>query len=168
MENGVQFRIGHSPIAAGTHLCHFGKRKTRLETAAHSIAVGIRAREVCLLICDDSLAKTIFILLGVIGIDVHENVRKGSLIHLHGEENGTELLGSTVTNLEKRCPAGARIIGCPCWHSKGWPDPVDLLAFEMLLEQITKKYRALCTVYLRPLRSSACRSACPASDSDQG
>lgn len=143
MENGVQFRIGHSPITPGTHLCHFGNGRSRLETAAHSIATGIRAREVCLLICDDSLAKTIFIRLGAIGIDVHESVRKGALIHLHGEANGTELLGSIVMNLEKRCLAGARIVGCPGWHAKGWPDPPDLLAFEMLLDQVAHKYRAL-------------------------
>jgi hypothetical protein len=125
------------------HICHFGARNSGIRTAADVLAAGIEDGEHCLLIGDQQSARSVLQLLNSRRIKAASGKKQGALIRLTGQSNGIALLGSIISHLDNNAEQGVRLVGCPAWDRKGWPELHDLLAFESLMNDIATRYRAL-------------------------
>jgi hypothetical protein len=138
------FRTGfgeHKTLSG--HICHFGERNSGIRTAADALAVGIADGERCLLVGDQQFARSVLRQLDSRTIDASNGTDKGVVIHLTGQDNGIALLGSIMYHIETRSHNGVRVVDCPAWGRKGWPRLNDLLAFECVMDEIARRYRAL-------------------------
>jgi hypothetical protein len=108
-----------------------------------ALAVGIADGERCLLVGDQQFARSVLRQLDSRTMDASNGTDKGVVIHLTGQDNGIALLGSIMCHIETRSHNGVRIVDCPAWGRKGWSKLNDLLAFECVMDEITRRYRAL-------------------------
>jgi MEDS: MEthanogen/methylotroph, DcmR Sensory domain len=125
------------------HICHFGGQNSGIRTAVDALAVGIEDGEHCLLIGNQQFTRSVLQQLTSRRLKVASRKKQGALIHLTGQSNGIALLGSIISHIDHHAQNGVRVVGCPAWDRKGWPELHDLLAFESLMNDIATSYRAL-------------------------
>ncbi len=149
-EKGTKRRSGEIPlglrdeqVALGDHIAYFWESERQFEEAVGFLLVGIRNGDHVVVFGHDDANKKVVDLLRKRAIDTDHLQASERLTVVTGGPSGEKMLGDIGETFGRAVGAGCgciRLLGNIGWSKPGWPDDLDILAFEAKVTGAAKQF----------------------------
>lgn len=142
-EGDIELGLRGERVRLGDHIAYFWERDHQFDEAVNFLIVGIRQGDHTVVFGhDDANARVLGILEGN-GIDTDHLQSSNRLSVIGGGPSGAHMLGSIGDKFQEAVTSGSkciRLLGNIGWAKPGWPDDLDILAFEAKVTGAAKQF----------------------------
>jgi hypothetical protein len=130
-------------VKLGDHIAYFWENDRQFEEAVEFLLVGIRKNDHAVVFGHDEANKKVVELLRAKGLDTDHLQTSGRLTVVTGGPSGDQMLGNIGETFQTAVDHGSgciRLLGNIGWSKPGWPDDLDILAFEAKVTGAAKQF----------------------------
>lgn len=130
-------------IKLGDHIAYFWENDREFEEAVGFLLVGIRSGDHAVVFGHDEANKKVVDLLRKNGLDTDHLQSSDRLTVITGGPSGDRMLGNIGETFQGAVDRGSgciRLLGNIGWSRPGWPDDLDILAFEAKVTGAAKQF----------------------------
>ncbi len=130
-------------VKLGDHIAYFWESERQFEEAVGFLLVGIRNGDHIVVFGHDDANKKVVTLLRSRGIDTDHLQTSERLTLITGGPSGDKMLGNIEETFQRAVERGCgciRLLGNIGWSKPGWPDDLDILAFEAKVTGAAKQF----------------------------
>ncbi|HEY8833826.1 MAG TPA: MEDS domain-containing protein [Gemmatimonadaceae bacterium] len=130
-------------VKLGDHIAYFWENDRQFEEAVGFLLVGIRKNDHAVVFGHDEANKKVVDLLRAKGIDTDHLQKTDRLTVVTGGPSGDRMLGNIGETFQAAVERGSsciRLLGNIGWSKPGWPDDLDILAFEAKVTGAAKQF----------------------------
>jgi hypothetical protein len=130
-------------VALGDHIAYFWESERQFEEAVGFLLVGIRAGDHVVVFGHDDANKKVVDVLRKRGIDTDHLQTSERMTVITGGPTGEKMLGHIGATFQRSVDQGCdciRLLGNIGWSKPGWPDDLDILAFEAKVTGAAKQF----------------------------
>ncbi|GAC1412108.1 MAG: MEDS domain-containing protein [Gemmatimonadaceae bacterium] len=130
-------------VKLGDHIAYFWESERQFEEAVGFLLVGIRNGDHVVVFGHDDANKKVVALLRRRGIDTDHLQTSERLTLITGGPSGDKMLGNIGETFQRAVDRGCgciRLLGNIGWSKPGWPDDIDILAFEAKVTGAAKQF----------------------------
>ena len=130
-------------VTLGDHIAYFWESEKQFEEAVGFLLVGIRNGDHVVVFGHDEANKKVVDVLRKLGIDTDHLKNSERLTVITGGPTGEKMLGTIGDSFGRAVEAGCgciRMLGNIGWSKPGWPDDLDILAFEARVTGAAKQF----------------------------
>jgi hypothetical protein len=139
----IDLGLRDEKVKLGDHIAYFWENDRQFEEAVGFLLVGIRKGDHAVVFGHDDANKKVVDLLRRRGIDTDYLKTSDRLTVITGGPSGDRMLGhigETFQNAVERGSGCIRLLGNIGWSRAGWPDDLDILAFESKVTGAAKQF----------------------------
>ncbi len=139
----IQLGLRDERVTLGDHIAYFWESETQFEEAVGFLLVGIRNGDHVVVFGHDEANKKVVDVLRKLGIDTDHLKNSERLTVITGGPTGEKMLGTIGDSFGRAVEAGCgciRLLGNIGWSKPGWPDDLDILAFEARVTGAAKQF----------------------------
>lgn len=133
-------------VKLGDHIAYFWENDRQFEEAVGFLLVGIRKGDHAVVFGHDEANKKVVDLLRKRGLDTDHLQSSERLTVITGGPSGDRMLGNIGETFQGAVERGSgciRLLGNIGWSKPGWPDDLDILAFESKVTGAAKQFPCL-------------------------
>jgi hypothetical protein len=130
-------------INLGDHIAYFWESERQFEEAVGFLLVGIRNGDHIVVFGHDDANKKVVDVLRKRGIDTDHLQTSERMTVVTGGPSGDKMLGNIGETFARSVERGCgciRLLGNIGWSKPGWPDDLDILAFEAKVTGAAKQF----------------------------
>jgi hypothetical protein len=139
----IDLGLRDEKVKLGDHIAYFWENDLQFEEAVGFLLVGIRKGDHSVVFGHDEANKKVVDLLRRKGIDTDYLQGCDRLTVITGGPSGDRMLGhigETFQGAVERGSGCIRLLGNIGWSKPGWPDDLDILAFESKVTGAAKQF----------------------------
>jgi len=139
----IDLGLRDEKVTLGDHIAYFWENDRQFEEAVGFLLVGIRENDHAVVFGHDEANKRVIDLLRERGLDTDHLQSAGRLTVVTGGPSGDRMLGNIGETFQAAVERGAgciRLLGNIGWSKPGWPDDLDILAFEAKVTRAAKQF----------------------------
>ena len=139
----IDLGLRDEKVKLGDHIAYFWENDRQFEEAVGFLLVGIRKGDHAVVFGHDEANKKVVDLLRRRGIDTDHLQNSSRLTVITGGPSGDKMLGHIGETFQEAVDGGCsciRLLGNIGWSKPGWPDDLDILAFESKVTGAAKKF----------------------------
>ena len=139
----IQLGLRDERVTLGDHIAYFWESEKQFEEAVGFLLVGIRNGDHVVVFGHDEANKKVVDVLRKLGIDTDHLKNSERLTVITGGPTGEKMLRTIGDSFGRAVEAGCgciRMLGNIGWSKPGWPDDLDILAFEARVTGAAKQF----------------------------
>jgi hypothetical protein len=139
----IDLGLRDEKVQLGDHIAYFWENDRQFEEAVGFLLVGIRKGDHAVVFGHDEANKKVVDLLRRRGLDTDHLQATDRLTVITGGPSGDRMLGhigETFQGAVERGSGCIRLLGNIGWSKPGWPDDLDILAFESKVTGAAKQF----------------------------
>ena len=139
----IDLGLRDEKVKLGDHIAYFWENDRQFEEAVGFLLVGIRKGDHAVVFGHDEANKKVLDLLRMRGIDTDHLHASERLTVVTGGPSGDRMLGHIAETFQGAVERGSgciRLLGNIGWSKPGWPDDLDILAFEAKVTGAAKEF----------------------------
>lgn len=139
----IDLGLRDEKVKLGDHIAYFWENDRQFEEAVGFLLVGIRKGDHAVVFGHDEANKKVLDLLSMRGIDIDHLQTSERLTVVTGGPSGDRMLGHIAETFQGAVERGSgciRLLGNIGWSKPGWPDDLDILAFEAKVTGAAKQF----------------------------
>jgi len=139
----IDLGLRDEKVKLGDHIAYFWENDKQFEEAVAFLLVGIRKGDHAVVFGHDEANKKVVDLLRQKGINTDHLQTSERLTVITGGPSGEKMLGNISETFERAVERGSgciRLLGNIGWSKPGWPDDLDILAFEAKVTGAAKQF----------------------------
>ncbi len=139
----IDLGLRDEKVNLGDHIAYFWENERQFEEAVGFLLVGIRKGDHAVVFGHDEANKKVVDLLRQRGLDTDHLQSSERLTVVAGGPSGDRMLGhigETFQGAVERGSGCIRLLGNIGWSKPGWPDDLDILAFEAKVTGAAKQF----------------------------
>jgi hypothetical protein len=139
----IDLGLRDEKVTLGDHIAYFWENDGQFEEAVGFLLVGIRKGDHAVVFGHDEANKKVVDLLRGKGLDTDHLQSSGRLTVVTGGPSGDRMLGHIGETFQAAVESGSgciRLLGNIGWSKPGWPDDLDILAFESKVTGAAKQF----------------------------
>ena len=139
----IELGLRDEKVKLGDHIAYFWENDRQFEEAVGFLLVGIRKGDHAVVFGHDEANKKVLDLLSMRGIDIDHLQTSERLTVVTGGPSGDRMLGHIAETFQGAVERGSgciRLLGNIGWSKPGWPDDLDILAFEAKVTGAAKQF----------------------------
>jgi hypothetical protein len=139
----IDLGVRDEKVKLGDHIAYFWENDRQFEEAVGFLLVGIRKGDHAVVFGHDDANKKVVDLLGRRGLDTDHLQTSERLTVVTGGPSGDKMLGHIGETFQRAVEGGSgciRLLGNIGWAKPGWPDDLDILAFESKVTGAAKQF----------------------------
>ena len=139
----IDLGLRDEKVKLGDHIAYFWENDRQFEEAVGFLLVGIREGDHAVVFGHDEANKKVLDLLRMRGIDTDHLQTSERLTVVTGGPSGDRMLGHISETFQGAVERGSgciRLLGNIGWSKPGWPDDLDILAFEAKVTGAAKQF----------------------------
>jgi hypothetical protein len=139
----IDLGLRDEKVNLGDHIAYFWENDRQFEEAVGFLLVGIRKGDHAVVFGHDEANKKVVDLLRQRGLDTDHLQSSERLTVVTGGPSGDRMLehiGETFQGAVERGSGCIRLLGNIGWSKPGWPDDLDILAFESKVTGAAKQF----------------------------
>jgi hypothetical protein len=139
----IQLGLREERVKLGDHIAYFWESERQFEEAVGFLLVGIRNRDHIVVFGHDDANKRVVDVLRKEGIDTDHLQTSERMTVITGGPSGDKMLGNIGETFGRAVEQGCgciRLLGNIGWSKPGWPDDLDILAFEAKVTGAAKAF----------------------------
>jgi hypothetical protein len=129
----IELGVRDERVKLGDHIAYFWETDRQFEEAVGFLLAGIRKGEHAVVFGHDDANMKVMQILRARGVDTDQLQASEQLSVVTGGPTGDKMLGSIGDTFKRAVDGGSeciRLLGNIGWSKSGWPDDLDILAFE--------------------------------------
>lgn len=130
-------------VKLGDHIAYFWESERQFEEAVGFLLVGVRNRDHIVVFGHDDANRKVVEVLRKRGIDTDHLQTSDRMTVITGGPSGDKILGNIAESFGRAVERGCgciRLLGNIGWSKPGWPDDLDILAFEAKVTGVAKQF----------------------------
>lgn len=142
-EGDIELGIRGEKVRLGDHIAYFWEREGEFDEAVKFLVLGIRQGEHAVVFGHDEANEKVLGVLRRSGLDTKHLQETNRLSVIGGGPTGEQMLGSIGARFQQVVESGSRcirLLGNIGWAKPGWPDELDILAFEAKVTGAAKQF----------------------------
>ncbi len=142
-EGEIELGLRGEKVRLGDHIAYFWEREHEFEEAVKFLVLGIRQGEHAVVFGHDEANEKVLGILRRSGLDTRHLEATNRLSVIGGGPNGEQMLGGIGAKFQQAVESGSRcirLLGNIGWAKPGWPDELDILAFEAKVTGAAKQF----------------------------
>jgi len=142
-EGDIELGLRGERVRLGDHIAYFWEKDREFEEAVKFLILGIRQGEHAVVFGHDEANERVLGILRRNGLDTDHLQGANRLSVIGGGPSGEEMLGAIGDKFQKAVAGGScciRLLGNIGWSKPGWPDELDILAFEAKVTGAAKQF----------------------------
>jgi hypothetical protein len=139
----IDLGLRDEKVKLGDHIAYFWENDRQFEEAIGFLLVGIRKGDHAVVFGHDEANKKVLDLLDERGLDIDHLRATDRLTVITGGPSGDRMLGNIGETFQGAVERGSgciRLLGNIGWSKPGWPDDLDILAFESKVTGAAKQF----------------------------
>jgi hypothetical protein len=139
----IDLGLRDEKVKLGDHIAYFWENDRQFEEAVGFLLVGIRKGDHAVVFGHDEANKKVVDLLRQRGLDTEHLQSSERLTVVTGGPSGDRMLGHIGETFQAAVERGSgciRLLGNIGWSKPGWPDDLDILAFESKVTAAAKQF----------------------------
>jgi len=139
----IDLGLRDEQINLGDHIAYFWESERQFEEAVGFLLVGIRNGDHIVVFGHDDANKKVMDVLRKRGIDTDHLQTSERMTVVTGGPSGDKMLGNIGETFARSVERGCgciRLLGNIGWSKPGWPDDLDILAFEAKVTGAAKQF----------------------------
>lgn len=139
----IKLGLRDERVTLGDHIAYFWESEKQFEEAVGFLLVGIRNGDHVVVFGHDEANKKVVDVLRKLGIDTDHLMNSERLTVITGGPTGEKMLETIGDSFGRAVEAGCgciRLLGNIGWSKPGWPDDLDILAFEARVTGAAKQF----------------------------
>jgi hypothetical protein len=139
----IDLGLRDEKVTLGDHIAYFWENDGQFEEAVGFLLVGIRKGDHAVVFGHDEANNKVVDLLRGKGLDTDHLQSSGRLTVVTGGPSGDRMLGHIGETFQAAVESGSgciRLLGNIGWSKPGWPDDLDILAFESKVTGAAKQF----------------------------
>jgi hypothetical protein len=139
----IDLGLRDEKVKLGDHIAYFWENDRQFEEAIGFLLVGIRKGDHAVVFGHDEANKKVVDLLRMRGLDTDHLQSSERLTVVTGGPSGDRMLGHIGETFQAAVESGSgciRLLGNIGWSKPGWPDDLDILAFESKVTGAAKQF----------------------------
>jgi hypothetical protein len=139
----IDLGLRDEKVKLGDHIAYFWENDGQFEEAVGFLLVGIRRGDHAVVFGHDEANEKVVELLRKKGLDTDHLQTSNRLTVITGGPTGERMLGTIGSTFQEAVESGCeciRLLGNIGWSKPGWPDDLDILAFESKVTGAAKKF----------------------------
>jgi hypothetical protein len=139
----IDLGLRDEKVTLGDHIAYFWENDGQFEEAVGFLLVGIRKGDHAVVFGHDEANKKVVDLLRGKGLDTDHLQSSGRLTVVTGGPSGDRMLRHIGETFQAAVESGSgciRLLGNIGWSKPGWPDDLDILAFESKVTGAAKQF----------------------------
>jgi hypothetical protein len=139
----IDLGLRNEKVKLGDHIAYFWENDRQFEEAVGFLLVGIRKGDHAVVFGHDEANKKVVDLLRRRGLDPDHLLTSDRLTVVTGGPSGDRMLGNIGETFQGAVERGSRcirLLGNIGWSKPGWPDDLDILAFEAKVTAAAKQF----------------------------
>lgn len=142
-EGEIELGLRGERVRLGDHIAYFWEKDSEFEEAVKFLILGLRQNEHAVVFGHDEANEKVLLILRRSGIDTDHMQATNRLSVIGGGPSGEKMLGSIGAKFQQAVAAGSRcirLLGNIGWAKPGWPEELDILAFEAKVTGAAKQF----------------------------
>jgi len=142
-EGDIELGLRGERVRLGDHIAYFWEKEHEFEEAVKFLVLGIRQGEHAVVFGHEEANEKVLGLLRRSGLDTAHLQAANRLSVIGGGPSGDEMLGGIGAKFQQAVESGSRcirLLGNIGWSKPGWPDDLDILAFEAKVTRAAKQF----------------------------
>ena len=142
-EGDIDLGLRGERVRLGDHIAYFWEKEREFEEAVKFLILGIRQGEHAVVFGHDEANEKVLGILRRSGLDTDHLQKANRLSVIGGGPTGEQMLGGIEEKFQKAVESGSsciRLLGNIGWSKPGWPDELDILAFEAKVTGAAKQF----------------------------
>ena len=142
-EGTVELGLRGERVKLGDHIAYFWEKEREFDEAVKFLILGIRQGEHAVVFGHDEANQKVLGILRRNGLDTDHLQTANRLSVIGGGPSGERMLGGIGEKFQQAVAGGAaciRLLGNIGWSKPGWPDDLDILAFEAKVTGAAKQF----------------------------
>jgi hypothetical protein len=142
-EGDIELGLRGERVRLGDHIAYFWEKEHEFEEAVKFLTLGIRQGEHAVVFGHDDANDKVLGVLRRNGLDTDHLQSVNRLSVIGGGPSGEQMLGSIGEKFQKAVESGSgciRLLGNIGWSRPGWPDDLDIFAFEAKVTAAAKQF----------------------------
>lgn len=142
-EGTIELGLRGERVKLGDHIAYFWEKDREFEEAVKFLILGIRQGEHAVVFGHDEANQRVLGILRLNGLDTDHLQKTNRLSVIGGGPSGEIMLGGIGETFQQAVDAGAgciRLLGNIGWSKPGWPNDLDILAFEAKVTGAAKQF----------------------------
>jgi hypothetical protein len=142
-EGNIELGLRGERVRLGDHIAYFWEADQQFDEAVNFLIVGIRQGDHTVVFGHDEANARVLRILGRSGIDTDHLQSSNRLSVIGGGPSGEQMLGGIGQKFAEAVKGGSRcirLLGNIGWSKPGWPDDLDILAFEAKVTSAAKQF----------------------------
>jgi hypothetical protein len=139
----IDLGLRDEKVTLGDHIAYFWENDGQFEEAVGFLLVGIRKGDHAVVFGHDEANNKVVDLLRGKGLDTDHLQSSGRLTVVTGGPSGDRMLRHIGETFQAAVESGSgciRLLGNIGWSKPGWPDDLDILAFESKVTGAAKQF----------------------------
>ena len=139
----IDLGLRDEKVKLGDHIAYFWENDRQFEEAIGFLLVGIRKGDHAVVFGHDEANRKVIDLLRMRGLDTDHLQSSERLTVVAGGPSGDRMLGHIGETFQSAVQRGSgciRLLGNIGWSKPGWPDDLDILAFEAKVTGAAKQF----------------------------
>jgi hypothetical protein len=139
----IDLGVRDEKVKLGDHIAYFWENDRQFEEAVGFLLVGIRKGDHAVVFGHDDANNKVVDLLRRRGLDTDHLQASERLTVVTGGPSGDKMLGHIGETFQRAVEGGSgciRLLGNIGWAKPGWPDDLDILAFESKVTGAAKQF----------------------------
>ena len=132
-EGEIELGLRGERVRLGDHIAYFWEKDSEFEEAVKFLILGLRQNEHAVVFGHDEANEKVLQTLRRNGIDTDHMQAANRLSVIGGGPSGEKMLGGIGAKFQQAAASGSRcirLLGNIGWAKPGWPEDLDILAFE--------------------------------------
>jgi hypothetical protein len=142
-EGDIELGLRGERVRLGDHIAYFWEKEQEFEEAVKFLILGIRQGEHAVVFGHDDANEKVLGILRRSGLDIAHLQASNRLSVIGGGPSGDKMLGGIGEKFQQAVKGGSsciRLLGNIGWSKPGWPDELDILAFEAKVTGAAKQF----------------------------
>lgn len=142
-EGDIELGLRGERVRLGDHIAYFWERDQQFDEALNFLIVGIRQGDHSVVFGHDDANARVLAGLQRSGINTDHLQASNRLSVIGGGPSGEQMLAGIGQKFAEAVKAGCgciRLLGNIGWSKAGWPDDLDILAFEAKVTAAAKQF----------------------------
>lgn len=142
-EGDIELGLRGEKVRLGAHIAYFWEKEREFEEAVEFLLLGIRHGEHAVVFGHGEANEKVLGILRRKGIDTAHLEAANRLSVIGGGPSGEQMLGTIGAKFQKAVDSGSsciRLLGNIGWSKPGWPEDLDILAFEAKVTGAAKQF----------------------------
>jgi len=142
-EGDIELGLRGERVRLGDHIAYFWEKDQEFDEAVNFVILGIRQGDHTVVFGHDEANARVLRILERKGIDTGHLQSSNRLSVIGGGPSGEHMLGSIGDKFQEALTSGSkciRLLGNIGWSKPGWPNDLDILAFEAKVTGAAKQF----------------------------